>query len=484
MASTSTRSETSSSSAATAITTTLADLPESRVRVQVQVSPEAIERQIERKARQLGRELKLPGFRRGKVPPPLVLQKVGREAVLEEAVRDSLGGWYADAIVASGIIPVGDPELKLGELPSQGGALEFSIEIGVLPTAELGDYKGLEVGRGEPQVLEERVDEEVARLRERLAKLNTVERPAEQGDFVVIDYLGSLLAEDGQAEPFAGGEGRDQLVELGSSSLIPGFEEGLIGARAGDTREVTLSFPGDYGHEQLAGKPASFTVTVKDVKRKDLPGLDEDFAVDVGFDTIEELREDIRRRLREAEEQRLEGEFRQAALDVAVSHAKVSVPSALAQARAQEMWERMLHSLSHRGISKEAYLQIDRRSEQDILDELLPDAEQALRREAVLTAVVGAEGISPTEGELLEAVKPTAEREQLDPDEVLQKLRDSGRVEELREDLAARQAMDLIAAQAKPIPLEQAKAREKLWTPEKDEEGGAAAPGGLWTPER
>jgi trigger factor len=484
MPSTSTRSELSSTSAATTVTTTVAALPESRVRVQVQVPPEAIERQVERKARQLGRELKLPGFRRGKVPAPLVLQKVGREAVLEEAVRDSLGGWYAEAIVASGIVPVGDPELKLGELPSQGGALEFSIEIGVLPTAELGEYKGLEVGRGEPQVEDARVEEEVARLRERLAKLNTVERPAEQGDFVVIDYLGSLLGEDGEAEPFAGGEGRDQLVELGSGSLIPGFEEGLIGARAGDAREVALSFPADYGHEQLAGKPASFAVTVKDVKRKDLPELDEDFAVDVGFDTVEELREDIRGRLREAEEQRLEGEFRQAALDVAVSRAKVSAPPALAQARAREMWERMLHSLSHRGITKEAYLQIDGRSEQEILEEILPDAEQALRREAVLTAVVDAEGISPSEEELLEAVKPTAEREQLDPDEVLRKLRDSGRVEELREDLAARQAMDLIAAQAKPIPLEQAKAREKLWTPEKDDEEGAAAPGGLWTPDR
>ncbi len=455
------------------------------MQVQVQVSPQEVESQVERKARQLGRELKLPGFRRGKVPAPLVLQKVGREAVLEEAVRDSLGGWYADAISVSGIAPVGDPKLDLGDLPPQGQALQFSIEIGVLPTAQLGEYKGVEVGRGEPQVEEQRVEEEVERLRERLAKLNTVERSAELGDFVVIDYLGSLLAEDGTAEPFAGGEGRDQLVELGSGSLIPGFEDGLVGAQAGDTRDVKLSFPDDYGHEQLAGQPASFAITVKEVKRKDLPELGEDFAIDVGFDSVEELRQDIRQRLGEAEEQRLEGEFRQAALDVAVTHATVSTPPALVQARAQEMWERMLHSLSHRGITREAYLQIDGRSEQEILAEILPDAEQGLRREAVLSAVVQAEGIDPSEAELLEAVKPTAEREQLSPEEVLQKLRDSARLEELREDLSARQAMDLIAAQAKPIPLEQAKAREKLWTPEKDEEGGAAAaPGGLWTPDR
>jgi trigger factor len=485
MASASTSSPTTSDSSTSAITTTVAKLPESRVRVQVQISPEEVESRVERKARQLGRELKLPGFRRGKVPAPLVLQRVGREAVLEEAVRDSLGGWYADAITASGIVPVGDPQLDLGELPAQGQALQFSIEIGVLPTAELGEYKGLEVGRAEAQVEEQRMEEEVQRLRERLAKLNSVERPAEQGDFVVIDYLGSLLGEDGEAQPFAGGEGRDQLVELGSGSLIPGFEEGLIGARVGDKREVKLSFPADYGHEQLAGAPASFAVTVKDVKRKDLPELDEDFAIDVGFDAVEDLREDIHKRLREAEEQRLEGEFRQAALDAAVSHAKVLTPPALVQARAQEMWERMLHSLSHRGISKEAYLQIDGRSEQDIVAEIVPDAEQALRREAVLTAVVEAECIRPSEDELLDAIRPTAEREQLSAEEVLEKLRASARLEELREDLSARQAMDLIAREAKPIPLEQAKVREQLWTPEKTEEGGApAAPGGLWTPDR
>ncbi len=470
------------------LTTTVTELPESRVRLEVQVPPGEIESTLERKARQLGRELKLPGFRRGKVPAPLVLQRVGREAVLEEAVRDTLGSWYADAIATSGIVPVGDPQLDLGELPPQGQALQFSIEIGVLPTAELGDYKGLEVGRGEPQADEQRVDQEIERLRERLAKLNTVERAAQKGDFVVIDYAGSLIADSGELEPFEGGEGRDQLVELGSDSLIPGFEDGLVGAQAGETRTVPLSFPADYGHEQLAGQPASFQITVKEVKRKDLPQLDEDFAIDAGFDTVQELREDIAARLREADEQRLQGEFRQAALDAAVAQATVPTTPALVEARAQEMWERMLHSLSHRGITREAYLQIDGRPEQDILAELLPDAEQALRREAVLTAVVAAEGIAPSEEQLIEAVTPTAEREDLTPAQLIERLADSGRLEELREDLAARQAMDLIAAEAKPIPLEQAEAREKLWTPAKadpqESAGAAAAPERLWTPDR
>jgi trigger factor len=480
------------------LTTTVTELPESRVRLEVQVDAGEVQSRVEHKARELGRELKLPGFRRGKVPAPLVLQRMGREVVLEEAVRDTLGSWYADAIITAGIVPVGDPKLDLGELPPQGQALRFSIEIGVLPTAELGQYKGLEVGRAEPQVQERLIDQEVESLRERLAKLHAVERAAERGDFVVIDYLGSLVGDYGTLTAFAGGEGRDQLVELGSDGLIPGFEDALVGAQAGEQRTVALEFPADYGHEQLAGRPASFAVTVKEVKRKDLPALDEDFAIDAGFDSIDELREDIRGRLLQVEEQRVQSEFREAALDAAVATATVQTPPALVQARAQEMWERMLHSLSHRGITRETYLQIDGRSEQEILAELAPDAERALRREAVLTAVVAAEGIEPSESALLEALTPTAEREDIAPGDLLARMEQAGRLEELREDLAARQAIDLIAAQATPIPLERAKAREQLWTPEKDaeqeregkaseREGASAAseaPARLWTPGR
>jgi trigger factor len=472
-----------------ALTTTVTELPESRVRVQVQVPASELEQRIEGKARELGRKLKLPGFRRGKVPAPLVIQRVGRDAVLEEAVRDTLSSWYVDALERTGIVPVGDPKVDLGELPPRGESLEFSFEIGVLPKATLGEYRGLEVGRAEPLVEEEQVQHEIDGLRERLARLQTVERPAEVGDFVVIDYAGALVGESGEPELFAGGEGRDQLVELGSGNLIDGFEQALAGARGGESRTLALTFPADYDRGELAGREASFEVTVKEVKRKELPDVDDDLAIDTGFDTVEDLREDIRRRLREAEEQRIDGEFRTAALDVAVEHAQMQVPSALIEARAQEMWERVLHTLSHRGITREAYLQITGRSEQEILADTAPEAERALRREAVLTAVVEAEGITPGEAELLEALRPAAEREQLPPEQLLQRLRDAGRLEEVREDLAARRAMELIAAEAKPIPIEQARAREALWTPEKERaaepvHGVPPTHGGLWTPDR
>jgi trigger factor len=478
-----------------ALKTTVTELGESRVRLQVQVPAGEVEGRLERKAQQLGRELKLPGFRRGKVPAPLVIQRIGREAILEEAVRDTLSSWYSDAIETAGIVPVGDPQLDLGELPAQGQALEFSIEIGVLPKAELGDYKGLEVGRRDPEVADEQIQQEIDAMRERLARLETAERPAGAGDFVVVDYVGSRVSEDADGgerlEPFAGGEGRDQLVELGAGNLIPGFEDGLLGAAAGETRTVPLTFPSDYGSEELAGRDTSFEITVKEVKLKELPDVDEDFAVDAGFDDLEELRDDVRKRLLELDEERIAAEFRQAALDAAVAGAQVAVTPELVKARAREMWERMLHSLSHRGISREAYLQIVGREEADVLTEMEPEAETALRREAVITAIVTAEDVDPSEEELLAALAPIAERDGVEPQKLLAQLRAAGRLEEVREDLAARAAIDLVAAAAKPIPLAQAQAREQLWTPAKAAgaagdavEEPAGAPARLWTPDR
>ncbi|HEX7609799.1 MAG TPA: trigger factor [Solirubrobacteraceae bacterium] len=473
--------------------TTVTDLGDSRVRLQVEVPAGEVEGSLERKAQQLGRELKLPGFRRGKVPPPLVIQRIGREVILEEAVRDTLSSWYSQAIESSGIVPVGDPELDLGDLPARGGDLEFSIEIGVLPKAELGDYEGLEVARREPEVAGEQVEQEIEAMRERLARLETAERPAEEGDFVVIDYAGSLPAEgadegeEPSLEPFAGGEGRDQLVELGGGNLIPGFEEGLLGAVAGETRTVQLTFPADYGSQELAGREATFEITVKEVKLKELPELGEDFATDAGFDDMDELRKDIRDHLLEAEEGRIDAEFRQSALDAAVAAATVPVTSELVSARAKEMWERMLHQLSHRGITREAYMQITGRQEAEVLSEMEPEAELALKREAVITAIVQERSISPSEEALLAALAPTAERENVEPATLLSDLRNAGRLEEVREDLAAREAIDFLAASAKPIAPATAQAREALWTPEKaqaaeagDESGGEA--GKLWTP--
>ena len=446
--------------------TTVTELPESRVRVEAEVPPDEVEKRVNQTAQSLGSELRIPGFRKGKVPPPVVIRRVGREAVLDEAIRSSLGRWYVAAIDDAGIAPIGDPKLDIGDPPAEGEPLTFSIEIGVRPKAELGEYKGLEVSRREPSADDAAIDQEVEALRERLARLDTVDEAAENGDFVVIDYKGSIEGEGGERDFFEGGEGRDQLVELGSGRLIPGFEEQLTGTEAGDERSVELAFPPDYPAENLAGRDAVFEVTVKEVKRKHLPELDDDFAVEAaGFDSLDELRDDIRKRLEDAESQQIENEFREAAVDAAVAEARIDLPDQLVDDRAREVFEQTMHSLSHRGISKEAYLRIAQKSEEELLEEAKPDAAQALRRDAVLSAVVEAEGIEVTDDEVLEALAPDAERSQTKPKKLLDRLRSEGRLDSVKEDLAARKALDLITEHAKPVDAERAKAREKLWTP-------------------
>src|SRR5215207_6003904 len=421
-----------------AISTSVTELPESRVRVEAAVPPEEVEKSIAQAARALGRSMRVPGFRAGKAPAPVVIQRVGREAVLDEAVRDSIGSWYSAAIDAAAIVPLG-----------------------------------------------EQVEAEVERLRERAGRLETVERPAAEGDFVVMDYKGTLAG-----EPFDGGEGRDQMIELGSGRLVPGFEEQLTGASAGDERTIRVTFPdasesGDEGKARGSGSPAlagqevEFAVAVKEVKAKELPPVDDELAAEAGFDTLEELRDDIRERLSEGEERRIEAEFREAVLDSAVANAKVGVPDPLVEARSRELWDQMLHSLSHQGISKDMYLQISGRSEEEIVAESKADAERQLRREAVLAAVAAAESIEPSEEEVLEALEQAAPAESTSARKLLERMKSAGRLDAFKAELAQRKALDLLADSARPITVQQAQARDKLWTPGADAEERASQ---LWTP--
>jgi trigger factor len=440
--------------AATNVKTTVEELPESRVRVEAEVMPAEVQRRVNEAAGKLGRDLRMPGFRKGKVPAPVVIQRVGREAVLDDAVRASLPRWYVEAIDEAGIKPVGDPDVELGDLPAEGQPLTFTIQIGVRPVATIGDISKIDVARREPEVDDAAVDEQVETLRQQLGRLETVEKASEEGDFVVIDFKGSIENSDpahpGERDYFAGGEGRDHLLELGSGQFIPGFEEQLTGLSAGDEKVVELTFPEEYGSApHLAGQPAQFEVTVNEVKAKQLPELDDDFATEAGgFDSVAELREDIASRMREADERKIEAEFREAALDKVVEDATVEIPESLVEARARELWDQMLHSLSHRGITKDAYLRIAQKTEDELLEEARPDAEQALRREAVLTAVIAAEGIQPSDGDVLDALQDSALQQGTTPEKLRKRLDQQGRLDELVEDLAQRQAVELLAERA------------------------------------
>jgi trigger factor len=462
--------------------TTVKELPNSRAEVQVEVPAADVEKATSRAARALAKEMRMPGFRAGKAPASLVIQRVGFNTVLQEAIREALPEWYELALFDSDVSPIGDPDIEMVSTPDdEGGSLEFKFTVGVRPAAELGTYKGLEVGKEEKEVPDEIVDTEVERIREGFARLEQVDRAGAEGDSLLIDFEGFT---DGAA--FQGGAAEDYLLALGSGQLIEGFEEQLVGASGGEEREVKVTFPADYQAEHLAGKDAVFKVKVKEVREKVLPELDDDFASDASeFDTLEELRADIREKVGTALGSRAEEDFRIAAIDAAVEEATVDVPDELATARATERWERMERQLAGRGMDPDAFLQMQGKTRDELIEETKPDAEKELKREAVVTAIAEAEGIEVSDEEMVEALEHSAEHERTTPEKLLERLRQSGRDSMVREDIRARKAIELVADSAKPIPKEdadarkeQAEAREKILAPEQ----GQGKPSELWTP--
>ena len=394
--------------------TAVTELPDSRARVEVEVPADLVGRGLQRAARALAKEMRMPGFRKGKAPPSLVIQRLGFGTVLQDAIRESLPEWYEQGLLSSGISPVGDPNIEIVSAPeAEGEPLEFKFEIGVRPPAKLGEYKGLEVGKAEAEPTDEIVDREIERIREGFAKLEPVERAAADGDVLLVDFEG---LRDGKA--FEGGKANDYLLELGGGQLIEGFEEQLTGAEAGDERKVEVTFPEDYQAEELAGEDAVFTVEVKEVREKVLPELDDDFASEASeFETLEELRADIAKRVSEAVDERAEQDFRVAAVDAAVDAATVEMPDDLVQARAEERWDRVERQLAARGMDPNAYLQMQGKTREELLEESKPDAERELKREAVLAAITEAEAIEVSEEEMVEALDageaarpPTRER--------------------------------------------------------------------------
>src|SRR3954471_16778907 len=445
------------------VSTSTTELDDSKVRLDVEVPADEVERELQRVAVAAAQDMKIPGFRKGKVPPQVVIQHLGRAALLDEAIRHGMPDWYEEAVNAAGIAAVGHPKVDVGDVPaSKGDPLTFSVEVAVRPKASLSDWKGVEAPQREAEAPDEAIDAELERMREQLASLEPVERTSESGDFLVLDYTGYV-----DDEAFEGGEARGQTIELGAGRLIPGFEDQLVGAKPGEDRTLNVQFPDDYGAEQLAGRAARFETNVKEGREKRLPDLDDEFALQAGgFDTLDELREDIARRLREADERDADREFREAALDTVVAKARVDVPHEVVHGKAHDIWHQMEHRLRRQGIDPAQYVAITGKSEEDLIKEAEPDAEKSLKREAVLAAIVAAEKIEPTDDEMLEALReatPGVQDEELR--KALDQLEKDGRLAVLREDVAMRKAVDLVADNAKPIEPSLAEARGKIWTP-------------------
>jgi len=444
------------------VRTSVEELPENRVRLEVEVPEADVRHAMEHAASDLAATARLPGFRKGKAPLQLVAARVGREALWQEAVRSHLEGWYWNAATTSGIQPVGAPELELGEAPEDGGPFRFTATVDVLPKPDVADWTQLEVPAAEPEVPPELIERELENVRSSVAELVPAgDRSVREGDAVVLDLVGERA-----------GTQRDYVVEVGSGRLVEEIDAALPGMSAGETKTVAVPLD-DAGTTEV-------DVTVKDVKEKVLPPLDDDLARAASeFDTIAELRADIERRLRDQIADEVEGQFREAAVDALVAASRVEVPPALVDRRAAELWAGMARSLERRGISRETYITMTGQSQDAIVERLRAEGERAVKRELVLDAVADKLGIEVGDDEVDAFVREQAEAVGDDPDETVRALSENDGLARLRGDLRLRRALDAIVADVKRIPPDVAAAREKLWTPEKEK-----PPSGMniWTP--
>jgi len=442
--------------------TSVQELPESRVRLEVEVPEEHVKHAIEHAASDLAGTMKIPGFRKGKVPFPVVLARVGRDALWQEAVRSHIEGWFWSAAATSGIRPVSNPELEFGDQPAGDDAFLFTATVAVVPKPGLPDWTALEVAAPEPEVPAESVDAEIDELRATIAELvPVVDRPARLGDTVVLDLTGKETH-------------RDYVAEIGSDRLLEEVDEAIVGMLPGETMAVAF--------ELIDGSRESVEVTVKEVKEKLLPAADDELARAASeFDTLAELRADIEAHLREQLEAELDALFREAAVDalVAGSTFDAKAMESVVEGRTRELVGGLVRSLERRGISVETYLAATGMTQEQVIARMRAEADQSLRRELVLEAVAGQAGIDVSDEEVEQLIREQAQEAEEDPGEAVSHMHEHGAFEQLRGDLRLKKALDEVVAGAKRIPVELARAREKLWTPGK-EKGPVETK--LWTP--
>jgi trigger factor len=456
------------------LSTEVTPLENDRVRLDVAVPEDVVRRCRQETIRELARNMRIPGFRPGKAPGNVVVQRLGKEYVAQKTVEDHFGHWYSDALDVGGVEPIDEPEIDF-EGPPETGPLTFTATVRVRPKAALGAYRGLEVGKAEAEVPEGAVDAELERLREQAARLQPVDRAAATGDFVTIDFEGRI---DGSAVP--NGSGRDYLVEVGGRGLMPGFDERIVGLRVGESVTFPVEYPADDQRPALAGKTVEYTIAVKRVQEKVLPPLDDELAAQVSeFDTLDELKADVHKRVLEAVQAQVDEQFRRTVIDAVAREASVDVPEVMVQRRVNEILHETAHRLP-RGVTLEAYIQATGKTPQQVVDELAPDAEMSIRRELVVEAVAEAEGIEVTDEEVEAQIRADAEAAERSGDDLLAEVRRQGAFETIRKDMARARSVSLLVESAVPISIEQAKAREKLWTPDSKEQEAEAAK--LWTP--
>jgi trigger factor len=438
------------------------ELPDNKVRLTVEVPQADLEHAVEHAKHDLAESVKVPGFRKGKVPPQVLEARIGRERIFTEAVESHIGGWFLNAAAGTRIRPVAAPEYDYDLPTSEDDKFSFTATVAVQPKPEPADWSQLEVPYAEPDVPSEVVDQELEALRETVAELAPVEdRPARTGDVLVID----ALDENGEGQ-------RDLVVELGSGRLVEEIERALTGASAGETREVAF--------ETVDDSTAKATVEVKEIKEKVLPELDDELARAASeFDTLAELRADIEQRIHDVLEEEAETQYRAAAVDTLVEASDVKVGGPLVEARTRELLNGLGRSLEARGINADTYLQLSGQTAEQLVQRMSAEAALSVARELVLEAVADQLGLQVEDAEIEELIREQAELAEDDPDEAVKQVFDSGRQDVLRDDLRLRKALDRIAAETKRVPAEDVRAREEIWTPDKETQPKETK---LWTP--
>ncbi|MGI8349795.1 trigger factor [Niallia circulans] len=391
------------------------------------------------------KQVNIPGFRKGRIPRGMFEQRFGVESLYQDAIDILLPEAYANAIDETGIEPVDRPEIDVEQI-EKGKSLIFKATVTVKPEVTLGEYKGLEVPAVETTVTDEEVEAEIKALQEKQAELVVKEEgTAELGDTVVIDFEGF---QDGVA--FEGGTAENFSLELGSGQFIPGFEEKLVGVATGESTEVEVTFPEEYHAEDLAGKPATFKVTVHEIKGKELPELDDEFAKDVDeeAETLAELKEKIKTRLENDKKHQAEHTVRDTVVEKASENAKMDIPSAMIDTEIDRMMSEFEQRLQMQGMNLELYFQFSGQDEAALKDQMKEDAEKRVRSNLTLEAIVAAENIEVTEEEVKAELENMSQMYNMPVDAIKQAL---GGVENLQMDIKMRKAIDFLVENSKTV---------------------------------
>ncbi|WP_406686673.1 trigger factor [Rossellomorea vietnamensis] len=391
------------------------------------------------------KQVNVPGFRKGKMPRGMFEKRFGVESLYQDALDFILPEAYAKAIEETGIDPIDRPEIDVEQM-EKGKDLIFTAKVQVKPEVKLGEYKGLEVEKMETEVTAEDVEAELTSLQEKQAELAVKEDgKAEEGDTVTMDFEGFV---DGEA--FEGGQAENYSLELGSGQFIPGFEEQLVGVAAGEEKEVEVNFPEEYHAAELAGKPATFKVKVHEIKAKELPALDDEFAKDADeeVETLAELKEKIEKRLQESKKNEAETAVRETLVNKASDNAEVEIPEVMVIAEVDRMMQEFEQRLQMQGMNLDLYFQFSGQSEEDLRGQMTEDAGKRVRTNLTLEAIAAAENLEVTDEEAEEEVNKMAEQYNMTADNIKQAL---GGLDTLKADLKVRKAVEFLVENSKTV---------------------------------